>query len=60
VVNNEGQFRRLCLEVLDLPELLERPEFATNDLRNQHVQELTKLIGARTSTSTGENRCRRQ
>lgn len=52
VVNNEGQFRRLCQEVLDLPELLERPEFATNDLRNQHVQELTKLIGARTSTRT--------
>lgn len=52
VVNNESQWRRLCTDVLETPELLERPEFATNDLRNAHVKELTGLLGERTATQT--------
>lgn len=35
-VQNHGQWRRLCLDVLDEPGLLEDPRFATNQDRNEH------------------------
>ncbi|MBI2886352.1 MAG: CoA transferase [Chloroflexi bacterium] len=47
VVNNELLWRRLC-RVLGVPELPDRPEFATNDLRNQHVHALNEALSAQT------------
>jgi itaconate CoA-transferase len=43
-VQNEGQWRRLCEQVLDQPALAHDPRFATNELRVRHRAELELLI----------------
>lgn len=45
-VQNEPEWRRLAVEVLDRPELAEDPRFASNPLRVQHVEVLEKEINA--------------
>lgn len=43
-VQNEGQWARLCKKVLERPELLGEPRFATNELRVRNRSELEPLI----------------
>jgi crotonobetainyl-CoA:carnitine CoA-transferase CaiB-like acyl-CoA transferase len=43
-VQNEGQWARLCDKVLEKPELLGEPRFATNELRVRNRSELEPLI----------------
>ena len=43
-VQNEGQWARLCERVLEKPELLGEPRFATNELRVRNRSELEPLI----------------
>lgn len=45
-VGNDGQFQRLCRQVLKQPEWAEDPRFATNPLRVGHRQELEPLLSA--------------
>jgi len=41
---NQRTWERLCTEVLDRPELIQDPRFATNSLRLKHVEELERLL----------------
>ncbi|MDQ2923493.1 MAG: CoA transferase [Candidatus Dormibacteraeota bacterium] len=43
-VQNEAQWRRLCEQVLELPELVSDPRFAGNELRVRNRLELEPLI----------------
>jgi crotonobetainyl-CoA:carnitine CoA-transferase CaiB-like acyl-CoA transferase len=43
-VHNEGQWSRFCERVLDTPDLLGDPRFATNELRVRNRLELEPLI----------------
>lgn len=45
-VGNDGQFRKLCAEVLELPDLATDPRFTTNPLRSQNRAELLSPIEA--------------
>jgi crotonobetainyl-CoA:carnitine CoA-transferase CaiB-like acyl-CoA transferase len=57
-VQNEGQWARLCTQVLNRPDWVEHPRFRTNVLRVQHRAELEPLIeealGDHTRTSAQE------
>ncbi len=44
IVGNDRQFRRLCVEVLERPELAEDPRFRTNADRRRHVAELNAAL----------------
>lgn len=46
VCGNDRQYRKLCLEVLDQPDLLEDPRFLTNRDRAQHRAELNAQLNA--------------
>lgn len=50
-VGNDGQFARLC-NILDLKEMIDDPDFATNQARVGHRQIVHERISARTSTFT--------
>lgn len=41
---NQRTWERLCTEVLDRPDLMRDPRFATNSLRLKHVEELERLL----------------
>lgn len=41
---NQRTWERLCHEVIQRPDLLEEPRFATNHLRGQNVEELEALL----------------
>ncbi len=43
-IQNDGEWRRFAAEVLKRSELLERPEFATNQLRVKNRESLNQLI----------------
>ncbi|MTD16176.1 CoA transferase [Nakamurella sp. YIM 132087] len=43
-VQNDREWRRLCLEVLDAPDLLQDPRLHTNELRVAHRAELDLLL----------------
>lgn len=43
-VGNDGQFRKFCTEVLELPELATDPRFVTNPLRSQNRTQLLPAI----------------
>ncbi len=43
-VQNDGEWRRLASEVLDRPDWLERPMFATNGLRVEHRDALDAML----------------
>lgn len=45
-VGNDGQFRKFCTEVLDLPDLATDPRFLTNPLRSQNRAALLPPIEA--------------
>lgn len=45
-VGNDGQFRKFCTEVLELPDLATDPRFLTNPLRSQNRAELLPPIEA--------------
>jgi crotonobetainyl-CoA:carnitine CoA-transferase CaiB-like acyl-CoA transferase len=45
-VGNDGQFRKLCIEVLERPDLAADPRFATNPLRSQNRAALVPEIAA--------------
>lgn len=45
-VGNDGQFRKFCTEVLELPALATDPRFLTNPLRSQNRAELLPPIEA--------------
>lgn len=53
-VGNDGQFRRLC-GVLGLPELADKPKFATNAARVSARSELVPILTAETSTRTRDD-----
>jgi itaconate CoA-transferase len=54
-VQNEGQWRRLCRTVLDDPDLLEDPAFASNSARVRHRERTERTVQARLVTlSTAE------
>jgi len=44
LVGTERQFRRLCVEVLERPELAEDPRFSTNKDRRAHVVDLNAAL----------------
>jgi itaconate CoA-transferase len=46
-VQNDGQWQRFCLGVLDDPELAKQPEFRNNELRVRHRRELDAVVEER-------------
>ena len=62
IVGNDRQFRRLCAEVLERPELAEDPRFRTNADRRGHIAALNAALEASFRTQTRDfwiARCRR-
>lgn len=51
----DRMFRRLCEEVLERPELLADPSFATNPARVEHRTALQEVLDAAFSTDTREH-----
>jgi crotonobetainyl-CoA:carnitine CoA-transferase CaiB-like acyl-CoA transferase len=51
---NQKLWEKFCLNVVDQPEWLENPRYATNSLRNEHVDELEKEIEEILVTETSE------
>lgn len=51
-IQNDGEWRRLAQDVLKRPELLEKPEFATNLSRVEHRAVLDREIAATLATMT--------
>ncbi|MET4692533.1 CaiB/BaiF CoA transferase family protein [Endozoicomonas lisbonensis] len=45
-IQNEREWQRLCLDVLESTELASHPDFASNKLRTQHRQDVESAIGA--------------
>jgi crotonobetainyl-CoA:carnitine CoA-transferase CaiB-like acyl-CoA transferase len=43
-VQNEREWATLCRDVLQVPELIDEPRFADNDVRVAHREELTEII----------------
>ncbi|KAI1369144.1 L-carnitine dehydratase/bile acid-inducible protein F [Xylaria arbuscula] len=43
-IQNEREWAKLCIEVLELPDLVENPLFLNNSLRTQNREELKKII----------------
>lgn len=41
---NQKLWEKLCIDVLDKPEWIQLPQFATNSLRNEHVAELEEMM----------------
>ena len=44
-IQNEREWQRLCLEVLESKSLASHPDFASNKLRTQHRQDVEQAIG---------------
>ncbi|MFN4090256.1 MAG: CaiB/BaiF CoA transferase family protein [Alphaproteobacteria bacterium] len=55
VIGNARQWERFCIDVLDRPDLLEDPRFATNPGRLQNRQAVRDLLTATFLTDTREN-----
>jgi crotonobetainyl-CoA:carnitine CoA-transferase CaiB-like acyl-CoA transferase len=51
-VGNDQQFAKFCRHVLDRPELVEDPRYATNRVRVLHREELRVLLGEIFATGT--------
>ncbi len=58
-VQNQREWTRLCEEVLERPELIDAPRFATNPSRVQHREALEAIVTASFSRFTAEEIVRR-
>lgn len=59
VIGNEGQWQRFCRKVIERPDLLEDPRFATNSARVRHAAETMALLEAIFAEDTRESWIRR-
>jgi crotonobetainyl-CoA:carnitine CoA-transferase CaiB-like acyl-CoA transferase len=55
IIGNERQWERFCKDVIDRPDLLDDPRFATNADRMQHRAETRELLGTILRQDTREN-----
>lgn len=56
-VQNEGQWHRLCAEVLNRPELKSKPRFATNNSRVRNREEVESIVAGEFEKATASSLC---